>query len=101
MAQNGTEWYKDLPRLKDLESAISMQEGLGRFLLPPTTADLIDEARRAPIVVFNATEIRNDALIITEYDGIAGSTIRRRMRLAPPIRAKYKDAHDCHVPNGV
>jgi hypothetical protein len=65
---NGTERYKDLHRLKDLESTIRMQDGFGRFLLPPTTADLIDQAKRGPIVVFNATEIHNDALIVTEYD---------------------------------
>lgn len=97
---NGTELYRELHRLKDLESTIRMQEGFGRFLLPPTTADLINQANRGSIMVFKATEIRNDPLIITEYDGIRGSTIRRRMRPARSIRVKYKDAHHCHATSG-
>lgn len=62
--------YKDIQRLEDLESAIRREVGLERFLLPPTSADLIELANRGPVVVFNATEIRSDALLITESEGI-------------------------------
>ncbi|KAF7171824.1 hypothetical protein CNMCM5623_004148 [Aspergillus felis] len=67
----------DIYALKDLESAIRMEEGFERFLLPPTTADLIELAKRDPIVVFNATEIRSDALLITECDGITHLPLRK------------------------
>ncbi|KAF7116144.1 hypothetical protein CNMCM5793_004164 [Aspergillus hiratsukae] len=67
----------DIYRLKDLESAIRMEEGFERFLLPPTTADLIEQAKRGPIVVFNATEIRSDALLITECDGITHLPLKK------------------------
>jgi hypothetical protein len=66
------EWHRTVQghthRLQDLESTIRKQDGSGRFLLAPTTADLIDQAKQDPIVVFNTTEIHNDALIVTEYD---------------------------------
>ncbi|KAF5857855.1 hypothetical protein ETB97_005199 [Aspergillus alliaceus] len=69
--------YKDIRRLKDLESAIRKEEGLERFLLPPTAADLIEQAKRGPIVVYNATKIRSDALLITESDGITHLPLKK------------------------
>ncbi|GFF46950.1 hypothetical protein IFM46972_08175 [Aspergillus udagawae] len=59
---------EDIERWQGLVPTIRMEEGFERFPLPPTTADIIGQAKRGPIVVFNANEIRNDAVIDAEYD---------------------------------
>ncbi|PLB48631.1 hypothetical protein P170DRAFT_407300 [Aspergillus steynii IBT 23096] len=69
--------YRDTTQLKELESIIREQEGFERFLLPPTPAALIDLAHRGPIVVFNCTEYRSDALLITQPGGIAALPLER------------------------
>ncbi|GKQ37457.1 CHAT domain-containing protein [Streptomyces sp. A012304] len=44
-------------------------DGFASFGLPPTTEELLTEARYGPVVVFNITQERSDALLLTK-DGI-------------------------------
>uniref|UniRef100_UPI0032EBDB13 CHAT domain-containing tetratricopeptide repeat protein n=1 Tax=Streptomyces sp. HSW2009 TaxID=3142890 RepID=UPI0032EBDB13 len=44
-------------------------EGFGSFALPPTAEELLTEAEQGPVVVFNISRYRSDALLLTQ-DGI-------------------------------
>jgi hypothetical protein len=44
-------------------------DGFASFGLPPTTEELLAEARQGPVVVFNISQYRSDALLLTR-DGI-------------------------------
>ena len=44
-------------------------EGFTSFALPPTTGELLDQAASGPVVVFNISRHRSDALLLTR-DGI-------------------------------
>nr|KMM72245.1 hypothetical protein CPAG_08542 [Coccidioides posadasii RMSCC 3488] len=60
-----TQRHRDIERLEEIESKIRQLPGLDRFLLPPTSTDLMALAVRGPIVSFNVTMYRSDVFIIT------------------------------------
>ncbi|MET7853509.1 CHAT domain-containing protein [Streptomyces avermitilis] len=69
-------------------AAIRDLDGLKAFLLPPEPEELIAEARYGPVVVFNVSRSRGDALLLTS-DGIdhlslselSESAVRERINL--------------------
>ncbi|EAS30243.3 uncharacterized protein CIMG_05722 [Coccidioides immitis RS] len=60
-----TQRHRDIERLEEIESKIRQLPGLDRFLLPPTSTDLMTLAVFGPIVSFNVTMYRSDVFIIT------------------------------------
>ncbi|SDM38170.1 CHAT domain-containing protein [Nonomuraea jiangxiensis] len=56
-------------RWTDLLTEIRARPGFASFALPPPTAELTSQAEHGPVVVFNTSEHRSDALILTR-DGI-------------------------------
>lgn len=53
-------------KMDEIMSDIRQLPGFERFLLPPSSKSLLAVAAEGPIVIFNATEIRSDAIIITK-----------------------------------
>ncbi|KAL0631679.1 hypothetical protein Q9L58_009459 [Maublancomyces gigas] len=52
-------------KMNEIINDIRGLPGFERFLLPPSSKSLIAVAAEGPIVIFNATEFRSDAIIIT------------------------------------
>jgi len=44
--------------------------GFGRFLLPPTTEELLTASARGPVVMISVDQIRSDALVLTSDHGL-------------------------------
>lgn len=59
-----------IQELTDILECIRGLPGFERFQLPPNSDDLMAMATEGPVVLFNSTEIRSDAIIVT------ASTIR-------------------------
>lgn len=76
-------------------------DGFTSFALPPTTAELLKEASQGPVVVFNVSDHRSDALLLTsdgiahrELPDLAAATVRERadsFRQAQDMAAVGKD----------
>jgi hypothetical protein len=65
---DGRERYRSLSKQFENElAAIRELPGCERFLLGPAESELKDAATGGPIVVFNVSEIRSDALIVTSH----------------------------------
>ncbi|KAI9820807.1 MAG: hypothetical protein M1827_005178 [Pycnora praestabilis] len=60
------ERQKDVAELEALETRIRSLPGFERFLLAPTATDLMRQAEYGPIVCFNVTAFRSDALLVTK-----------------------------------
>jgi hypothetical protein len=54
----------------DVIAEIQAKEGFGSFARPPDTAELRQQASAGPVVVFNVSQYRSDALLLTT-DGIS------------------------------
>ncbi|KAI9826049.1 MAG: hypothetical protein M1832_000498 [Thelocarpon impressellum] len=54
-----------IARLEQIESDIRLLPGFERFQLPPTSEQLIDLAKSGPLVCFNVTSDRSDALMVS------------------------------------
>ena len=56
--------------LDELEAEIRCKDGFSRFQLPPSSADFITLARSigGPIVAFSVSEIRSDAILVTQTE---------------------------------
>ena len=57
-----------MTRLRDSIDAIRRLPGFERFLLGPTSEELLSLAEQGPIVVVNVTDLRSDAFIISPSD---------------------------------
>lgn len=57
-----------IQEIDDTVAQIRQLPGFEGFQLPPTSSQLITMGGEGPIVVFNATELRSDAIIITSTD---------------------------------
>lgn len=79
------ETFEVLEELDKLEDQIRGMPGLTRFRLPPTSDQIMSMASRGPIVCFNVTEFRSDAILITPSDI---STIRLNELLYSDLEAK-------------
>lgn len=69
-------------------AAIRDLDGLESFLLPPEPEELIAEARHGPVVVFNVSSSRGDALLLTSngighlpLPALSESAVRERINL--------------------
>ncbi|MGW2081574.1 CHAT domain-containing protein [Streptomyces sp. NPDC001939] len=72
VAKTGASWqdrHSLVAEFNATVAAIRGLEGLESFLLPPEPEELIAEARYGPVVVFNVSHSRGDALLLTT-DGI-------------------------------
>ena len=47
---------------------IRAKEGFGSFGLPPATSELLAQAGTGPVVTFNVSAYRSDALLVTADD---------------------------------
>lgn len=50
---------------EEVLAQIRRQDGYAAFLAPPSTDELVEEAAQGPIVVFNISLLRSDALLLT------------------------------------
>ena len=55
-----------LEELDKIEDEVRAIPGLDRFQLPPSSDQIMSMASRGPIVCFNVTEFRSDAILITQ-----------------------------------
>jgi tetratricopeptide (TPR) repeat protein len=60
--------FEVLEELDKLEDEIRGMPGLTRFQLPPSSDQIMSMASPGPIVCFNVTEFRSDAILITRSD---------------------------------
>ncbi|GFF56558.1 hypothetical protein IFM51744_08937 [Aspergillus udagawae] len=80
--------HQHVEELDDVEAKIRKAPGFERFLLPPTTTELMDLATHGPIVSFNVTEYRSDVLLVTAYN-IVGLHLKK-LRLDDLVRYTSK-----------
>lgn len=66
----GQERHRFATELEEVLRRIRACEGFTAFGLPPTTEDLLAEAAHGPVVSFNVSRLRSDALLLTR-DGIS------------------------------
>jgi hypothetical protein len=59
--------FEALEELEECTSSIRQLPGHERFLLGPTLDELREMTSEGPIVMVNVTDIRNDAIIVTEF----------------------------------
>lgn len=59
--------FEVLDELDKLEHEIRCLPGLSRFQLPPSSDQIMSMASTGPIVCFNVTEFRSDAILITKF----------------------------------
>jgi tetratricopeptide (TPR) repeat protein len=52
-------------QLRALQEQIRTQDGFASFGLPPSEDELLRQARQGPVVVFNVSSYRSDALLVT------------------------------------
>ncbi|MGB9227960.1 hypothetical protein, partial [Mycobacterium sp.] len=55
--------------LADILAQIRTKNGFGSFARPPSTGELLQQATAGPVVVFNVSRYRSDALLLTQ-DGV-------------------------------
>jgi hypothetical protein len=67
--RTGRERHRLAGELEDLLGRIRACEGFAAFGLPPTIDDLLSQAAHGPVVTFNISSFRSDALLLTR-DGI-------------------------------
>ncbi|MBT2406578.1 MULTISPECIES: CHAT domain-containing protein [unclassified Streptomyces] len=67
--RTGRERHQLVAELDELLGRIRTCEGFAAFGLPPTLDDLLAEAAHGPVVTFNISQYRSDALLLTR-DGV-------------------------------
>lgn len=67
--------YRNQLNLALLQRHIRGDEGFETFCLPPSPAELVNLSDRGPIVVFNVVKYRNDALLVTQRDGVTSLSL--------------------------
>lgn len=77
---------KDIDELEELSAFIRNLPGFAGFQLPPPAEDLMAIAEEGPIVILNCTEIRSDAIIVTNsaikvlpLPGLESNDVNKRM----------------------
>ncbi|PKK41188.1 hypothetical protein CI102_15103 [Trichoderma harzianum] len=67
-SQDSVSLPEKLKELGDIEKRIRQIPGLQRFQLPLSSQEMMDLAKRGPIITLNVSKIRSDAIIVTSTD---------------------------------
>ncbi|WP_208765429.1 hypothetical protein, partial [Streptomyces albidochromogenes] len=70
------ERHRLVAELEELLGHIRSREGFAAFGLPPTIDDLLAEAAHGPVVTYNVSRYRSDALLLTS-EGITACPLPR------------------------